>query len=52
MIFSVAYAPAKIIVRDRTGITFTVLEGKIDSSLDDFSSQVSMDTSFGKIVKI
>jgi hypothetical protein len=24
-------------LRDRTEITFTVLEGKIDSSLDDFS---------------
>jgi len=39
-------------LRGRTGITFTVLEGKIDSSLDDFSSQVSRDTGFGKIVKI
>jgi hypothetical protein len=31
-------------LRDRTEITFTVIEGKIDSSLDDFSSQVSTDT--------
>jgi len=28
---------AKKMIRDRTEITFTVLEGKIDSSLDDFS---------------
>ena len=31
-------------VMDRPEITFSVLEGKNDSSLDDFSSEVSTDT--------
>ena len=39
-------------IRDRKEITFTILEGKIDPSLDDFSLEIYLYILCGKIVKI